>query len=106
MKVKNQKCVFIGNLTPEELEIIEDLQRETATGTMTKAIRKGLLCYQRMKEEYKTIIEDNIKLQKEIKRCRQQLDLINEIINSEQIKTLNHEQKTIHQGIRKKSWRN
>lgn len=73
------QTLFIRNLTHEELEIINLLKRETASATMSKAVRKGLVCYRRILDDFKECAQENVELRIRIRKLEKVIETINDL---------------------------
>ena len=71
------KTLYIRDLTKEEIEAINVLKKETASATMAKAVRKGILAYLRILADYKKCVTENIRLKQELTSLKKSMAQIN-----------------------------
>ena len=73
------KTLFIRDLTKEELQAIGVLKKETASATMSKAVRKGIVAYMRILADYKQCVAENVKLREDLAAMRKTMEKINNL---------------------------
>lgn len=73
------QTLFIRDLSQEELAIISLLKKETASATMSKAVRKGLVCYKRILDDYRECARENVELRQRIRQLEDALKAINSL---------------------------
>lgn len=73
------KTLFIRNLSEEELQGISILKAEFGYETRAKAVRKALSSVSRLRQDYRDVVAQNVKLRNEIAALRNTLQSIHQL---------------------------
>ena len=74
------KSLYIQKLTAEEREAIEFMKSETGCKQAATAVRRFLVSYQRMMQQQKETIQENLQLHRDINRLIEYNELSSDIL--------------------------